>query len=188
MIIIYTPEGGEPERYDARSLRVSEASIVQRTVGMKWAEVKEGLSDEDQDAMRGVVWVLKKRSNPSLRFGEFDPGIEEMVTRLDTREAADYIDGAFRLVGTEPEMTRESVAHALREMPQAADDPEHAERLIAELAKDPKDQEDQEVPGEEEDGEPSEPPSPSPTSTSPETSTSDSSPTSATSPPPSSTT
>jgi hypothetical protein len=179
VIIIHTPEGGDPEQYDARSLKVSEASIVQRTVGMKWAEVLEGLRDEDLDAMRGVVWVLMKRSNPSLRFGDFDPGVTEMVTRMDRREVADYIQSAFRLVGSEPEMTRESVAHALREMPSAAADPEHAEKLIAEMAKDPKDQ--PEAPGEEEDDGPSSP-SPSPTSTWPETTTSDSSPTSATSP------
>jgi hypothetical protein len=188
LIIIYTPADGEPERYDARTLRVSEASIVQRTVDLKWAEILQGLNDEDIDAMRGVVWVLKKRSNPSLRFGEFDPGVDEMVTRMDKREISDYIEGAFQVADANPEVSREDIAHALRAMPQAADDPEHAERLIAELAKPPKDQPDQapeETPDPPADGGSS---SPSLTSSLPEGSGSASSDTSATSLPEMSTT
>jgi hypothetical protein len=66
LIIVYTPAGGEPEQYDARSLRTSEASIVQRTIDMKWQAILEsGLETDDLDAMRGIVWVLKKRSEPS---------------------------------------------------------------------------------------------------------------------------
>lgn len=188
MIIVYTPEGGEPESYDARSLRVSEASIVQRTVDMKWAEIQAGLHEEDLDAMRGVVWVLKKRSQPSLRFGEFDPGIDEMVTRMDKREVTDYVEGAFGMVDTTPELTREAVAHALREIPTAAADPEHAQALIARLAEAVPKDEDQ-VTGSPEPETPSvEAPSPTPTSSTPEASTSVSSPTPSTSLPEMSTT
>lgn len=179
MIIIYTPEGGEPEQYDARSLRVSEASIVQRTIDMKWADIQQGLHDEDLDAMRGVVWVLKKRSQPSLRFGEFDPGIDEMVTRMDKREITAYVEAAFQMVDADPEVTREHVAQALREIPTAAADPDHAEALIAKLAQDPKDSQGQEDPAPEGDGEQS---SPTLTSSEPETPSSPSSDTSSTTP------
>jgi hypothetical protein len=185
VIIIYTPADGEPEEYDARSLKVSEATLVQNTVDMKWAEIQEGLRVEDLDAMRGVVWVLMKRSNPSLRFGGFDPGVDEMVTRMDKREVTDYIEAAFRMADTDPEVTREDIARALREMPKAAADPEHAERLIVELTQPPKDQPDQtpeQAP--EADG----PTSPSPTSSWPEDSGSPSSDISVTSLPEMSTT
>ncbi|MFM9542327.1 hypothetical protein [Streptomyces turgidiscabies] len=184
MIIVYTPAGGEPEEFDASTLRVSEVSIVQRTIDMKWEAIKDGLAEEDIDAMRGVAWVLKKRSQMSLRFAEFDPGITEMVTRMDKREVTDYVQDSFQLVGTEPAMTREAVAHALRKLPLAAYDREHAEQLIAELAKDPKDQPEQakEAPaGAPAEGDGSS--NPSPTSSAPETSGSGFSPTSSTSPP-----
>lgn len=130
MIIVYTPAGGEPEQYDARSLLTSEASIVARTVDMKWPAVKEGLPDEDLDAMRAVVWVLKKRSAPTLRFGDFDPGVDEMVTRFDKTEIESWVDSAFGLLGTDPEVTPEGIAHALREVPDAALDSEHARAYI----------------------------------------------------------
>ncbi|MGW6652488.1 hypothetical protein AMK23_26340 [Streptomyces sp. CB02130] len=127
MIVVYTPAGGEPEQYDAKSLLTSEASIVARTVDMKWPEIKAGLVDEDLDAMRGVVWVLKKRHNAALRFGEFDPGVDEMVTRYDKDETESWFDAAFHLVGVDPETTVERVAIGLREAaPDAVADVEHA--------------------------------------------------------------
>ncbi len=192
MIVVYTPaSGGEPEHYDANSLKVSEASIVQRTVDMKWQEIKGALEADDLDAMRGIVWVIKKRSNPALRFGEFDPGVDEMTSRMDNKEVAAYVDDAFRAPDRDPDITREMVADILMgRLPDAAVDPEYTRALIAEKAKDPKET------AAEADSSPLEEPapaeaeslSPSPTSSLPETSTSDSSLTSSTSLPEMSTT
>ncbi|MFD5975569.1 hypothetical protein [Streptomyces bacillaris] len=148
MIVVYTPAGGEPEHYDAKTLLTSEASIVARTVDMKWPQVQSGLIDEDLDAMRGVAWVLKKRQQPTLRFGEFDPGITELVTRYDKAEAEAWFDAAFNLVGTDEETgqvtTVEHVVTALHEAaPGAVADVEHAKAYIekcraeAEAGKDP---------------------------------------------------
>lgn len=183
MIIIYTPEGGEPEEYDARSLKVSEATLVQNSIGMKWAEISKGLEVEDLDAMRGIVWALKRRANPGLRIGDVDPGVDEMVTRLSKREVTEYVEEAVRIAETNPEATREDIALALAELPSAAADPEHAEQLLAKLVQAPKDQQEQEeeAPAQTPEGDGSS--SPSPTSNAPETPTSDSSPTSSTSPP-----
>jgi hypothetical protein len=186
LIVIYTPADGEPEHYDANDLLVSEASIVQRTIDMKWDEIKKGLEGEDVDAMRGIVWILKKRHQPTLRFGEFDCRVGELVTRMSVREVTDYVENAFGMVGTDPELTREKVAEILSELPDGtAADPEHARELIARLARDPKDQPEQEEPGAPEEG--GEPSSPTPTSSEPETASSPSSPTSSTSPLPEST-
>jgi hypothetical protein len=130
LIIVYTPAGGEPEHYDARTLLTSEASIVARTVDMKWPKVKEGLTDEDLEAMRAVVWVLRKRQTPTLRFAEFDPGVDEMVTRYDKGEVEAWVSSAFALLDADPELTPDQVVHALREVPNAAADPEHAQAHI----------------------------------------------------------
>lgn len=187
MIIVYTPEGGEPEHYDAASLKVSEASIVQRTVDMKWQEIIAGLDNDDLEAMRGIVWVLKKRANPSLRWGDFDPGVTELTTRLSRAEVEAYIDNAFAMVGADPEATAERVDSILRgRLPMLAADPDHALALLDARARDPKEQE--ETAGAAQEDSPPEDPSPSPTSTESAAATSDSSPTSSTSPLPSSTT
>jgi hypothetical protein len=173
VIIVYTPADGEPEHFDVRSLKVSEVSIVSRTVDMRWPAIKEGLADEDLDAMRGVAWVIKKRTNPSLRFGEFDPGVDEMVTRLDKTEVENYVTEAVAIATQDPDVTGEQIAHALRDLPPAAFDPEHAQRVIEEKTEDPKGS--GEEPRLKETSRPSLPES-SPESTSSEPSTSDSSP------------
>ncbi|MGW8851838.1 hypothetical protein ACWGNE_29200 [Streptomyces xiamenensis] len=158
---------------------MSEAAIVQRTVDMKWQEIKEGLESDDLDAMRGIVWVIKKRSQPSLRFGEFDPGVDEMVSRMDRREVEAYVDNAFATTQDDSELTPETVAGILLErLPSVAADPEHARALIDARATSPKAAADEPLPEET----PGEATSPSPTSNEPEASTSDSSPTSSTSP------
>lgn len=185
MIIVYTPEGGEPQHYDARSLRTSEASIVQRTTGMKWGEVEQGLDSDDPEAMRAIVWVLRKREEPSLRYGDFDPMIGEMTTRMDRREVTEYVENAFRVVDTDPDVTRDQVAAIVQRIIKVAADPEHAEQLIAEMQQGPKEAEAEEDPAEDQ---PRLAPTSTPTSTSSEESGSDSSPTSSTSPQPESTT
>lgn len=144
MIIVYTPAGGEPEHYDVRSLRVSEVSIVSRTIDQKWPVIREGLGDDDLDAMRGIVWVIKKRSQPSLRFGEFDPGVDEMVTRLDKTEVEAYVRECVAIAAQDPDVTSEQIAHALRNVPDMALDAEHAQRVIEEMTEDdPKDSADE---------------------------------------------
>ncbi|MFF8953890.1 hypothetical protein ACF09I_34590 [Streptomyces sp. NPDC014940] len=180
MIVVYTPAGGEPEHYDASTLRVSEASIVQRTVDMKWQEIQKGLEDDDLDAMRGIIWVLKKRTEPALRFGDFDPGVGEMTTVMDDREADAYIDRAFGAVEADPEVNPQDVADVLlSRLPDVTANPARTRARIEDKAKAPK---------AEPDGQPTpqetalEGQSPSQTSSSPEPSTSDSSPTSSTSP------
>lgn len=177
MIVIYTPDGGEPEHYDASSLRVSEASIVQRAIDMKWADITAGLERDDLDAMRGIIWVLKKRNQPSLRFGDFDPGVAEMTTRMDDREVDVYIDNAFRAVEADPEIDPKDVAEVLlSQLPDVSADPERTRSRIAEKAAAPKAEPEGEPAPQE--TAPTEDPSLIPTSSTPGTSTSDSSPTS----------
>jgi hypothetical protein len=183
---VYTPEGGEPQHYDASTLKVSEASILQRTVDMKWQEILRGLEEDDLDAMRGIVWVIRKRGEPSLRFGDVDPGVTELTSRMSDKEIARYIEASFATGATNGKLTREMVADILRErIADVAIDPEYANRLIDRLAAQeaPKEEAAQAV-AEAAEGTGS---SPSPTSSTPETSTSDSSPPSCTSPQPEST-
>lgn len=179
MIIVYTPADGEPEHYDARTLLSSEASIVARTIDMKWPQVKEGLSDDDLDAMRAVVWVLKKRHAPTLRYGDFDPGVDELTTLYDKREIEDWVDNGFTLGLANPDVTVEQIVLALGGAPTSAVDPEHArayiEKCAAEAESGGKDSAPAEAAAE---AAPEPMTSSTSTSTPPEPSTSDSSPTS----------
>ncbi|WP_327403822.1 hypothetical protein OG194_29575 [Streptomyces sp. NBC_01288] len=137
MIVIYTPKGGEPEQYDASSLRVSEASIVQRTVDMKWQEILAGLGGDDLEAMRGVVWVIRKRSEPSLRWGDFDPGVLEMTSRMDDDEIERWITNA--VANADEDLEWETIQTIIdRRLDEVAANPERARAVLAAQAPDPK--------------------------------------------------
>ena len=88
MIIVHTPADGEVERFDFRSVRTSEASIITRLMSddVSWPQVKARVNDNDPDALRAVAFVIKKRSNPSLRIDDFDPVADELASKMDHRD------------------------------------------------------------------------------------------------------
>lgn len=139
MLIVYTPtDGGVVERFDVRSVRTSEASIVSRTLDMTWKQVKERLADDDPDAMQGVAWVMKKRGNPSLRLADFDPLVGELAVRLDRKEIEEWAE--LTVAGVpDHDLSPEQMEQALAFIVDIADDPEHARDTIRRLATAPKD-------------------------------------------------
>jgi hypothetical protein len=187
VIVIYTPKGGEPQHYDATSLRVSEAAIVQRTVDMKWQEILSGLDQDDLDAMRGIVWVIKKRSEPSLRWSDFDPGVLELTSRMDEDEMERWITAM--VAAADAELEWETVQKIVdSRIDEVAVNPERAREVLAAQAPSPKAEAPEEGSEQQAAPETGEGSSPSPTSSEPGTPTSGSSRTSSTSRPRKSTT
>ncbi|MFM9681097.1 hypothetical protein [Streptomyces brasiliscabiei] len=129
MIIKYTPgEGGEPQYYDAGRLRASEIQIIERTADGHWGEIKEAMSIGDINAMRVAAWVVKKRSEPSLRFADFDPFEDEMRVLLDARETRAYAEKIFeKYSGTD------ELAEAFDELRDSSFNREACEQAIADV-------------------------------------------------------
>ncbi|SDN17740.1 hypothetical protein [Streptomyces wuyuanensis] len=148
MFIVYGPKGGEPEHFDARTMRVSETSIAQRTIDRKWDDIAQGVRDEDLECLRVVAWIIKKRSVPTLRFGDFDPLIDELYMRLDKDEVVHWIEGAMAIAAASSDSSADDIRAALSGLPDAALDREHAERMIEEMLADPKDEPDPQPNGE----------------------------------------
>jgi hypothetical protein len=135
LIIEYTPEGGEPQRFDAGRLRASEIQIIERTADEHWADIKKAMSAGDVNAMRTVAWAIKKRTEPTLRFAAFDPWDDELRVLLDAREVRAYADAFIEKYGAEPEQ----LADAFDELRDSAADREACEQIIADVTapKDP---------------------------------------------------
>ncbi|MFF4848006.1 hypothetical protein [Streptomyces sp. NPDC001194] len=131
MIIVYRPADGEEQHFDARSVRTSEAQIVERTTDMKWADLKIGLRDDDPTALRGIVWVLMKRSQPTLRWADFDPTVDELYSRFDAREVAAFAADIASL----PE---ERQPQAIADLRHYAADPDSVDEALAAAAAPPK--------------------------------------------------
>jgi hypothetical protein len=135
LIIEYAPEGAEPQRFDAGRLRASEIQVIERTTDGRWSDIREAMREGDINALRTVAWVVKKRTEPTLRYTEFDPFEGELRVRLDARETRAYAEAMFDKFGNDPE----TLAEAFAELRDAAADREDAEAAIADVTapKDP---------------------------------------------------
>ncbi|MFD9111634.1 hypothetical protein [Streptomyces bottropensis] len=129
MIIKYMPgEGGEPQYYDAGRLRASEIQVAERTAARPWTEIKDAMDKGDINAMRVAAWVVRKRTEPSLRFGDFDPFEDEMRVLLDARESRAYAEKLFEMYGG-----TDDLAEAFDELREASFDLEACEQAIADV-------------------------------------------------------
>lgn len=135
MIIEYTPDGGEPQHFDAGRLRTSEIQVVERTADRRWGDIKEAMFEGDVGAMRVAAWVIRKRGEPSLRFGDFDPFEDELRVRLDVREVRAFAEELLAKYRDNPD----DLAEAFNELRDSAYDREACEQAIADVTapKDP---------------------------------------------------
>ncbi|RSS59782.1 hypothetical protein [Streptomyces sp. WAC01280] len=134
MLIVHSPADGEVERFDFRSVRTSEASIITGLVSadLNWQQVKQRLADEDPDVLRAVAFVIKKRSHPSLRIADFDPLVGELGVRLDRKEVEEWAEIAAERIA-ETELPAEVIEMSLSTILDEADDTDHARETIQRL-------------------------------------------------------
>jgi hypothetical protein len=137
VIIFYEPADGVHQRFEAGKgrLRASEIQIIERTAGEPWGTIKEAISAGNLNAMRVVVWAIKKRSQPALKFAEFDPYEGELYSRLDELETRGFAEAFVAKFAGEPE----KLAEAFEELRESAETVEVADMVIAEVTapKDP---------------------------------------------------
>jgi len=137
VIIIYTPEGSEEQTFDVGrgKLRASEIQIIERTADARWGDIKEAAAEGDIHSMRVIVWAIRKRTEPALRFGDFDPFEGELRSRLDAAEVQSYAEYLLGKYGEDPD----ELAEAFNELRDVAFDREAADAAIADVTapKDP---------------------------------------------------
>lgn len=129
MIIIYAPEDGEEQALDAGKLRASEIQVIERTAPGRWSEIKGAVREGEINALRTVAWVIRKRTEPSLRFGDFDPWEGELRARLDAHEVRGYAEALFEKYGSNPD----ELAEAFDELRDVAFRVEDADAAIADV-------------------------------------------------------
>ncbi|MBD0707396.1 MULTISPECIES: hypothetical protein [unclassified Streptomyces] len=134
MIIVHTPADGTVERYDVRSVRTSEASIITRLVAadLSWPQIKARAADSDPEAMRAIAFVIRKRSQPSLRLDDFDPVADELESLMDHQEIdtwAEIAAGQLAAFDGPVEAARPALAQILDQ----AADTDYAQAVIDRL-------------------------------------------------------
>ena len=80
----------EEYRFDPKKFLNAEAILLEKTIQLTWPEVMIGLNHGRVSAVTGVLWLLRKRKDPKLKFGDvvFNTGDLEVIDP-DTDERYD---------------------------------------------------------------------------------------------------
>ncbi len=76
MIITYVQDGDTTERVSTGDLSAIEAAAIEEAIGgVPWRVIEDRLRLQDPTAMRAVLWAVRRRDEPELKFPDFDvPG------------------------------------------------------------------------------------------------------------------
>lgn len=91
MRFVYKPEGAEPRSWDFapdRLLNV-EAIAIEKVTGLTLAGLMAGIKAGSMTAITGLLWVLLRRKEPTLRFEQVQFSFSEVDFEVDDEEAAD---------------------------------------------------------------------------------------------------
>ncbi|MEV6803136.1 hypothetical protein [Streptomyces sp. NPDC051132] len=114
MIVSYTHDDGTVEQVSTDELSTVESAAIEKVTGLDWASVERALRVQDPTAMRAVLWTHRKRSNPPLRFSDFDvPAWKRRLrARLEREEIEDIVEELLR--DDDSEQARDEALHYLR--------------------------------------------------------------------------
>jgi hypothetical protein len=132
VIVSYRQEDGTVEEVSTDDLSAIESSVIESATGMDWDDVDTALRQQAPTAMRAVLWVFRKRQQPTLRFSDFDlPGWKRRTkARLEYPEILDMVEALVK----NPESTDEVVATMSGYMRTLAHDPADVDKAFEEMA------------------------------------------------------
>ena len=91
MQLIYTPEDGQRQvfEYKPGRLRSSEAVAIERAGDGSWESYSEfgsKLLNSNREALRALLWLMLRRTDPNLQLDQVDPMVEELDLDWDEEE------------------------------------------------------------------------------------------------------
>lgn len=93
MKFIYRPEGAEPREWelDPSRLMSPEVEAIERHTGLTFQQWAEGIGTGSFLAIHGLLYVLLKRTHPTLRWDDVQFCMADLDFAMDDAEAATLI-------------------------------------------------------------------------------------------------
>lgn len=91
MHITFTPEDGEKREWDfkLRKILTTEAEAIEKRAGIPYIELNARVLSSHPTARRALIWVLLKRTEPTLQYVDVDFEMGAFQAELDDEEKAD---------------------------------------------------------------------------------------------------
>lgn len=95
--VIFTPKDGDRHEwdFDPRKLLTPERIAIEKATQMAWGDFKAAIARDSTVAWQALLWVLLKRSEPTLRLADVsfcDDEIAVDVSDSEKRETIAYFD------------------------------------------------------------------------------------------------
>lgn len=75
--------------WDPDDIEVDEARAIKKATGLSWAPFLAGIFELDPDALRGLVWFLRSKTEPGLPIDLVKFRISDLRVRLDAGDTDD---------------------------------------------------------------------------------------------------
>ncbi|MEU2764252.1 hypothetical protein [Streptomyces sp. NPDC007094] len=130
MIITYTQADGTVERVSTLDLSAIESADIEEAMGgTAWRVIEDQLRGQDPTAMRAVLWAVRRRTEPTSKFSEFDvPGWRRRLkARIEREEIDDVLENILaEALAASEDSAIESVLPHLRKLAEDTGDIEAA--------------------------------------------------------------
>lgn len=126
MILVYTPDGGEAQRWEFRlgKLRSMEIEAIEKHTGMAYgSEFREALLKGNGRARRALLWTFQRRAHPTIKFADVDFADDEVVLEQDRDEWAELRKATEDAQGIDEDTRTMALAAIDKEMAAAPEAP-----------------------------------------------------------------
>lgn len=88
MYLVYEPDGGEEQRfqYKPQKLMSAEREALERRSRMDFTDFTKGVLNGNAVCRRALLWVLRKREHPTLKFEDVDFAWDELRLEYSKQE------------------------------------------------------------------------------------------------------
>lgn len=132
MFLAYTPEGGEPQRWEFNpgKIRSDEAEAIERCTGWDWAEFSVHVLNNSVLARRALLWTFLRRTHSVIRFEDVRFTLDEVELEFDAAELGSIREGVAASQRFSSDAERDSTLAQLDRLVAAAPSPGKANASV----------------------------------------------------------
>lgn len=94
MLIVYRPALGSEQTWEYKPQKMlnAEAAAIEKVTGWTYEEFGEKFMSGSVIAKQALLWVLRKRTEPTLRYNDVEFAVDELEHELDDDEKRKVIE------------------------------------------------------------------------------------------------